>query len=164
MPRRDNGRMDAAADLQTISDELARRAQARDVRIAAAESLTSGAIASALGRGSDASDWFAGGIVAYSEQVKRDVLGVTAASVLTPQCARELALGAVRLLGADLAVAVTGVGGPDPEEGLPSGTVYAATAYGDDVRDVEWHFDGDPGAVVEQTVAAALGLLRDALA
>ena len=148
--------------LQSLSDEIGRRARGRSV--AAAESLTSGAIASALGRGDDASAWFAGGVVAYAERVKREVLGVTAASVLSPQCARELATGAARLLGADVAVAVTGVGGPDPEEGLPPGTVYAAVCIGDDVTDAAWRFDGDPAAVVEQTVLAALRLVRAALA
>lgn len=153
-----------ADDLQTLSDEIGRLARDRSVTIAAAESLTSGAIASALGRGDEASDWFAGGVVAYAERVKREVLGVTAESVLTPQCARELATGVADLLGAHVAVAVTGVGGPDPEEGLPPGTVYAAVRVGDDVTDAAWRFDGDPSAVVEQTVLAALRLVRDALA
>jgi nicotinamide-nucleotide amidase len=133
------------------------------VTIAAAESLTSGAISSAFGRGEAASEWFAGGVVAYAERVKRDVLDVTAESVLTPQCARELATGVADLLGADVAVAVTGVGGPDPEEGLPPGTVYAAVAVGGQVTDAAWRFDGDPSAIVEQTVLAALRLVRDAL-
>jgi nicotinamide-nucleotide amidase len=150
-------------DLQSRSDEIGRMAQDRSVRIAAAESLTSGAIASALGRGEEASEWFAGGVVAYAESVKRDVLGVTATSVLTAQCARELATGVARLLDADVAVAVTGVGGPDPEEGLPAGTVYAAVCVGDEVTDATWRFEGDPSAIVEQTVTAALGLVRRAL-
>ena len=150
-------------DLQSRSDEIGRMAQDRSARIAAAESLTSGAIASALGRGEEASDWFAGGVVAYAESVKRDVLGVTATSVLTAQCARELATGVARLLDADVAVAVTGVGGPDPEEGLAPGTVYAAVCVGDEVTDATWRFDGDPSAIVEQTVTAALGLVRSAL-
>ena len=150
-------------DLQSRSDEIGRMAQDRSVRIAAAESLTSGAIASALGRGEEASEWFAGGVVAYAESVKRDVLGVTATSVLTAQCARELATGVARLLDADVAVAVTGVGGPDPEEGLPAGTVYAAVCVGDEVTDATWRFEGDPAAVVEQTVMAALGLAHRAL-
>jgi nicotinamide-nucleotide amidase len=156
--------MDAAADLQSLADEIGRRARERGLQVATAESLTSGAIASALGRGSDASEWLAGGVVAYSVRVKRDVLGVTAASVLTSKCARELAAGVARVLGADIAVAVTGVGGPDPEEGLPPGTVFAAVAVAGDVSDVEWRFGGDPASVVEQTVRAALELLRDALA
>jgi nicotinamide-nucleotide amidase len=151
-------------DLQSLSDEIGRLARDRSLTVAAAESLTSGAIASAFGRGEAASEWFAGGVVAYAERVKRDVLGVTAESVLTPQCARELATGVAGLLGADVAVAVTGVGGPDPEEGLPPGTVYAAVDVGEQVTDAAWRFDGDPSAVVEQTVLAALRLVRDALA
>jgi nicotinamide-nucleotide amidase len=150
-------------ELQSLSDEIGRLARDRSLVIAAAESLTSGAIASAFGRGEGASEWFAGGVAAYAERVKRDVLGVTAESVLTPQCARELATGVADLLGADVAVAVTGVGGPDPEEGLPSGTVYAAVRVGERVTDAAWRFDGDPSAVVEQTVLAALRLVRDAL-
>ena len=151
-------------DLQSHSDEIGRRARARSVSVAAAESLTSGAIASALGRGEEASAGFAGGVVAYAERVKRELLGVSAASVLSPQCARELAAGVARLLDADVAVAVTGVGGPDPEEGLPPGTVFAAVCVGDQVTDAAWRFEGDPSAVVEQTVLAALGLVRAALA
>jgi nicotinamide-nucleotide amidase len=162
-PAGQNGRM-ADDDLQTLTDEIGRLARERSVAVAAAESLTSGAIASALGRGDQASEWFAGGVVAYAEHVKRDVLGVTADSVLTPQCAAELATGVAELLGADVAVAVTGVGGPDPEEGLPPGTVYAALRNGDTVTDAAWRFDGDPSAVVEQTVLAALRMVRDALA
>lgn len=153
-----------ADDLQSLSDEIGGLARDRSLTIAAAESLTSGAIASAFGRGEEASEWFAGGVVAYAERVKREVLGVTAESVLTAQCARELATGVADLLGADVAVAVTGVGGPDPEEGLPPGTVYAAVAVGERVTDAAWRFDGDPSAVVEQTVVAALRLVRDALA
>lgn len=150
-------------DLDQLTTEIAALARQRGILVAAAESLTSGAISSAFGRGEQASEWFAGGVVAYAERVKRDVLGVTATSVLTPQCARELATGVARLLAADVAVAVTGVGGPDPEEGLPPGTVYAAVTAGDDVTEAVWRFDGDPSAVVEQTVRAALELVRSAL-
>ena len=151
-------------DLQSLSDEIGRRARSRSMSVAAAESLTSGAIASALGRGEAASEWFEGGVVAYAERVKRELLGVSAASVLSPQCARELATGVARLLGADVAVAVTGVGGPDSEEGLPPGTVYAAVCVGEEVTDAAWRFEGGPSAVVEQTVLAALELVRGALA
>ncbi|MBM7502569.1 CinA family protein [Agromyces aurantiacus] len=155
--------MAADDDLHSLADEIGRMARARGLAVATAESLTSGAIASGLGRGEGASEWFAGGVVAYAERVKRDVLGVTATSVLTAQCARELATGVARLLDADVAVAVTGVGGPDAEEGLPPGTVYAALRVGDEVTDATWRFEGDPSSVVEQTVRAAIGLVRAAL-
>jgi len=151
-------------DLQSLADEIGHRARERAMLVATAESLTAGAISSALGRGERASDWFAGGVVAYSERVKRELLGVTATSVLTAQCARELATGVARVLGADVGIAVTGVGGPEPEDGLPPGTVYAAVAVGDELGEAVWRFEGDPSEVVEQTVRSALELARSALA
>lgn len=156
---------DPADEFAAIADDIAQRVQAAGLRVAAAESLTSGAIANALGAGPDASEWFQGGVVAYAESVKRDVLGVKAESVISTQCARELATGVARLLGAEVAVAVTGVGGPEPEGDEPAGSVYAAVLVGGDIRDAHFQFDdGDPSVVVHRTVRAALELLRDALA
>lgn len=154
---------DPAEEFTSIAEEVADRAQAAGLTVAAAESLTSGALSNALGAGHEASEWFRGGIVAYAEGVKRDVLGVTAESVASAQCARELVTGTARLLGADAAVAVTGVGGPEPADGEPAGSVYAAVAVRGETRDAHFQFAGDPSEVVHQTVGAALRLLRDAL-
>lgn len=154
---------DPAEQFADIAAEIARRVQAAGLTVAAAESLTSGALSNALGAGPDASDWFRGGIVAYAEGVKRELLGVTAASVTSAQCARELATGVARLLGADAAVAVTGVGGPDSTDGEPPGTVFAAVTVRGATHDARFEFDGDPSEIVHQTVRAALELLRDAL-
>ncbi|WP_448811552.1 CinA family protein [Agromyces bauzanensis] len=155
---------DPADEFAGIAAEVARRAQAAGLTVAAAESLTSGAITNTLGAAPDASEWLRGGVVAYAEGVKRDVLGVTADDITSAQCARELAAGVARLLGADAAVSVTGVGGPEPADGEPAGSVYAAVAVRGDIRDAHFQFDGDPSEVVHATVRAALELLRDALA
>lgn len=154
---------DPADEFAAIAAEIANRAQAAGFTVAAAESLTSGAITNALGAAHEASEWLRGGVVAYAEQVKREVLGVTAREIESAQCARELASGVAQLLGADAAVSVTGVGGPEPEGDEPPGSVYTAVAVRGDLRDVHWQFDGDPSEVVHQTVGAALRLLRDAL-
>jgi nicotinamide-nucleotide amidase len=154
---------DPAEEAAGIAEEIARRAAASGMTVAAAESLTSGAISNALGAAPEASDWFRGGIVAYAEAVKRDLLGVSAVQVASAACARELVDGVARLLDADAAVAVTGVGGPEPDEGEPAGSVYGAVAVRGRIRDAHWQFDGDPAQVVHRTVHAALGLLRDAL-
>lgn len=154
---------DPADEFAGIAAEVARRAQAAGLTVAAAESLTSGAITNALGAAPDASEWLRGGVIAYAEEVKRDVLGVTADDITSARCARELAVGVARLLGADAAVSVTGVGGPDPEDGEPAGSVYAAVAVRSELRDAHFQFDGDPSEVVHATVRAALELLRDAL-
>ncbi len=129
-------------------------------RVAAAESLTSGAIASHLGAAEAASDWFAGGVVAYSRQVKFSVLHVEPGPVVTEACARQMARGVLDLLSADVAVAVTGAGGPDPEEDMPPGTVFIAVCSGGDVRVEQHRFDGDPEQVVRDTTLGALRLLR----
>jgi nicotinamide-nucleotide amidase len=154
---------DPADEFARLAIEVAERAQAAGLPIATAESLSSGGIANALGAAPEASEWFRGGVVAYAESVKRDVLGVEADSVNSAQCARELATGVARLLDAGAAVAVTGVGGPEAEDDEPAGSVYAAVTVQGEVRDAHFQFDGDPPQVVHQTVGAALEMLRDAL-
>jgi nicotinamide-nucleotide amidase len=154
---------DPADEFAQTAAEIGRRATAIGMTVAAAESLSSGGITNALGAAPEASDWLRGGVVAYAEAVKREVLGVTAESVTSAQCAREMAEGVARLLGADAAVAVTGVGGPDPADGEPAGTVFAAVTVNGVTRDRRFRFDGDPPEVVHQTEDAALEMLRDAL-
>jgi nicotinamide-nucleotide amidase len=140
--------------------EIADRVRQAGRTVAVAESLTSGAIASHLGAAGSASDWFAGGVVAYSSDVKFTVLGVDPGPVITASCASQMASGVARLMAADFAVAVTGVGGPDPEEGRPAGTVYIGvhTPNGDTVE--EHHFAAeDPRRILRDTIQAALRML-----
>ncbi len=154
---------DPADEFAPLAEEIARRVSAAEMTVAAAESLSSGGLTNALGAAPAAADWLRGGVVAYAEDVKRGLLGVTALSVTTAQCAREMAEGVARLLGADVAVAVTGVGGPEPADGEPAGTVFAAVTVRGATRDRRFQFAGDPAEVVHQTVGAALAMLRDAL-
>src|SRR5688572_4998019 len=92
--------------------------------VAVAESLTGGMLSSRLARREGASDWFRGGVVAYSRLTKERLLGIGDVPVVSEAAARAMAENVARLLSADLAVAVTGVGGPDPEDGVPPGTVW----------------------------------------
>lgn len=140
--------------------ELAERIAEADASIAVAESLTGGQLSGALAAAPDASDWFRGGLVAYAPEVKFDVLGVTPGPVVTAQCAEEMATGVERLLMARIGVGVTGVGGPDPGEGHPAGTVFAAVSTQGRVVVREWHFGGEPEEVLEQTIDAILRLLH----
>jgi nicotinamide-nucleotide amidase len=132
--------------------------------IAVAESLTGGLLSNRLARLPGAADWFRGGVVAYSRAVKEDLLGIGDAPVVSERAARAMARHAASLLGADVGVAVTGVGGPDPQDGLPAGTVWIALHRpdGDDLAE-EHAFAGDPVDVVEQTCAAAGRLLQRGL-
>lgn len=131
--------------------------------MAAAESLTGGAVSSALAAAPQASDWYHGCVVAYSPRVKFDVLGVTPGPLVTDRCADELAHGAARVLEADAAVSTTGVGGPDPEEGEDPGTVYVGVVVPSGSSTHRLELDGSPGEVVELATQHALRLLLDAL-
>jgi len=126
--------------------------------VAAAESVTGGQLTSQLSAGGGASEWFRGGLVAYSEYAKFSVLGVDPGPVITRACAEQMAAGVRQLLSADYAVSTTGAGGPGPEEGQPPGTVFIAVASPAGCRVREYHFDGEPEQIVR---AAALQALRD---
>ncbi len=131
--------------------------------LAVAESLTGGLLASAFARASGSSDWFRGGIVGYSSEVKYDLLGVPEGPVVSEAAAAAMARGAGRLLGADVAVAVTGVGGPDPQDGQPPGTVWAATWPDQLGGAVLLRLSGSPESICEQVCAQTVRLLRERL-
>jgi nicotinamide-nucleotide amidase len=124
--------------------------------IATAESCTAGRIAEVLACVEKAADFLRGGLVAYQEQIKRDLLGVTSASVLSKEAASQMAVGAARLFGADVTVATTGVAGDETEEGTPPGTVYIATAVDGRVVASTYRFDGTPEQVCERARRRAL--------
>jgi nicotinamide-nucleotide amidase len=131
--------------------------------LAVAESLTGGLLAGAFARASGSSEWFRGGIVAYSSSVKHDLLDVPAGPVVSKAAAEAMAGGAGRLLKADVALAVTGVGGPDPQDDEPPGTVWAATwpAWLGDA--VLLRLSGSPESICAQVCAQTVRMLRERL-
>ncbi len=144
-------------------ESIAELAKEHGFTVGAAESLTGGAVSSALARGSGAADWYHGCVVSYSRAVKADLLGVTAEKLVTDRCAREMVEGATKVLEVDAAVSTTGAGGPDPEEGQPPGTVHVAVLVRGELTCHELHLDGDPGEVVDAATETSLGLLLDAM-
>jgi nicotinamide-nucleotide amidase len=151
---------DPEPDLAEV-EAIASLATRLGLTIGVAESLTSGLLAQRLGAGPDAADWFRGGIVAYASDVKYDVLGVPPGPVVTPECARAMARGAARMLGAEATVAATGVGGPGPEEGHPPGTVYLAALVRAHETCERLDLTGSPAEVLRQTTDRALRVLLD---
>ena len=156
----------SATSAGAADEDLVRRisaaARAQGLRLAVAESLTCGRISSALGSGEAAAEWYRGAVVSYDADVKFRVLAVTPGPVVTQECAREMAQGVRRLLQADLALAITGVGGPGPDEGCPAGTVHLAVATADGTRDVHTCLPGDPRDVVAAATSLALAELAEA--
>jgi PncC family amidohydrolase len=163
--------MDASAEPLSA---LARRVQDACVEagltVATAESCTGGLVAHAITENPGSSAYFVGGIVSYSNVSKRDLLGVgegllASHGAVSAQVAVAMATGAAERLHADLAVAVTGVAGPDggsPDK--PVGLVYVAVhdASGADVRRYQWA--GDRAANIRASAAAALDLLLERVA
>lgn len=160
----------SAGTVQTayvLAEGVIREAAARGVTVATAESLTGGLVAAALTGVPGASAVVRGGVVSYASAVKAAVLGVpadllAARGAVDPEVAVAMAFGAARVVGADLAVATTGVAGPDAADGKPVGRVYIAT--NDPVAVRELDLPGDRAAIRAATVAAALDLLAQALA
>lgn len=151
-------------DMTRLAGTVAELASRLGRTVAVAESLTSGKLATTLGAAPGASDWFHGGVVAYSHRVKYDVLGVRRGPVICAEAAAAMALGVQRLTGADLTVAVTGAGGPGPEEGRPAGTIFLACAGEGGIElEQELRLDGEPSQIVDQTVHAAVRALVSAL-
>jgi len=153
-----------ATESQEHVERIARLAGERGLDVAAAESLTSGLLSSRLGAGPDASEWFRGAVVAYQEPVKFEVLGVPEGPVVTAECAEQMARGVADLLGASVAVSVTGVGGPDPSEGESPGTVYVGVLVDDDLTVHRLDLAGDdPDRILHVTADEALRVLAEAL-
>ncbi|PDP89008.1 damage-inducible protein CinA [Glycomyces fuscus] len=136
---------------------------------ATAESLTGGLVGAHLTSVPGASGTYRGGVVAYATDAKESVLGVPGEllaehGAVHPEVAGHMALGVRRLLGSDYGVAVTGVAGPDPQDGQPVGTVFVAVATpGGDTRVRRFRFTGDRGGIRYRTVEGALLLLDSTL-
>ena len=149
--------------------ELAARLQAACLSagstLALAESCTGGLVAAALTDRAGSSGYFVGGVVSYSNEAKRDVLGVDpdvldAHGAVSAQVARAMAVGARERFGARVAAAVTGIAGPDGGTAAkPVGLTYIAVADDDgvDVRRIVW--PGDRAANRRDSVLAVLEML-----
>lgn len=161
---------------------LVARLTAAGQTVATAESLTGGLVCARLVDVPGASAVVRGGVVAYATELKAALLGVDAGllaerGAVDPDVALAMAAGVRARLAADWGLATTGVAGPDPQDGVPAGTVYVAVCgpggptgagpaaasgwVGGVVRRLA--LAGDRPAVREGAVAAVLGLLAERL-
>jgi nicotinamide-nucleotide amidase len=150
------------AELEALARELGQALLARNQRIAAAESCTGGWIAKALTDVPGSSRWFEGGVVSYSNAAKHSVLGVPADLIaahgaVSEPVVRAMAEGARAKLGSDIAIAVSGVAGPDGGTAdKPAGLVWFAWASRRGTVSERRTFAGDREAVRRQSVELAL--------
>jgi nicotinamide-nucleotide amidase len=131
--------------------------------LAVAESLTGGLLANRFAAAPGASEWFRGGVVSYQKTVKFTVLGVPEGPVVTEDAALAMARGVRTLMNAGVAVAVTGAGGPDPQDGQPPGTVWVAVDTGAQTATRKHTFDGTPPEVCDHAATASVALLLEVL-
>lgn len=158
-----------------VPDEVARaaagvveRAGAAGVTLGCAESCTGGLVSGALTAVPGSSAVVRGGVVSYAIAVKRSVLGVSdevldapGVGAVSSACAAQMAEGARRVLGCDVAVSVTGIAGPGgAEPGKPVGTVWFGLATPAGTTTALETFDGSRDEVRRAAVLRALALLR----
>ena len=155
------GELVFAVDDETMESSVLSLCEARGWTVGVGESLTGGFVGARLANVPGASRVFRGSIASYATEVKRDVLGVTAEQVVTEEAAKQMAEGALRVLGADVGIAITGVAGPDEMEGQPVGTVWYAIAIpGHETEAVTARLPFDRERIRQFSTISVLNLLR----
>jgi PncC family amidohydrolase len=156
----------AEKQLESMVGELVR---SKGLTVSLAESCTGGLLGHRLTNVPGSSDYFIGGVIAYSYEAKERVLGVRHSTLydhgaVSEQTALEMAQGARRLFGTDLALSVTGIAGPGggmPDK--PVGLVYIAISTRDQDMCHRFVWEDDREENKAHSAQAALGLLVDCL-
>lgn len=152
----------------TDAHDLVRLLTRRRQTVATAESLTAGLVTATLTTVPGASAVVRGGLVVYATDLKASLAGVpedllARHGAVHPDVARALAEGARTRCGADWGIGLTGVAGPDPQDGVPPGRVYLAVAGPTGGTDRTLEVEGDRAAVRAASVTAAIDAVYTAL-
>jgi nicotinamide-nucleotide amidase len=146
-------------------DRIAHLAQAKKITLVTVESCTAGALANALAQAKGASDFLHGGFVVYTKANKVSAVGVPEELIakhtaVSAQVARAMAEGGLRRTPANIAIAITGVAGPEPDEdGNPVGLTYLAAVKRDGgILSEELRLSGGKSEICRQAMSAALRL------
>ena len=110
-------------DGETMESVVLGLLQERGWTLGVAESVTGGLVGGRITNVPGSSSVFRGGVISYASEVKFDLLGVDRGPVVSEEAAVQMALGAQRVIGSDVAIALTGVAGPDEQDGRPAGTL-----------------------------------------
>ena len=150
--------------IRSISDKLLQRG----FRLTIAESCTGGFICNAVTNMPGSSGFFDLGVVVYSEEAKRTVLGISASllrkhGTVSEEAAVAMAKGAKRLSGSDVSLSVTGVAGPESIEGKEVGLIYMAVAMEDMEETQGIRLTGEREDIKRQASLEALQFLNQVL-
>ncbi len=154
-------------DRRSLAASLGDELQRRGLSLGLAESCTGGLVSRLLTEYPGATGYYKGGVCSYANSVKEGVLGVLPKTLETygavsEEVAREMAIGARRSLGVDLALALTGIAGPEggsPEK--PVGLVHWAVASARQVRTEQRVFSGERGQIQTRAALAGLWTVRE---
>lgn len=130
--RRVVGEVVFGTDDDTMESVVLGLMRERGLTLGLAESVTGGLVAGRLTNVAGSSEVVRGSIVSYASEVKFDVLGVTPGEVVNERAAVEMAVGAKRVLGSDVGLALTGVAGPTEQDGMKPGTLCIGIVLADD--------------------------------
>ncbi|MGV9677507.1 CinA family protein [Nocardia sp. NPDC003482] len=141
--------------------ELVAGLRASGTTLATAESLTAGLLAATVAGVPGASTVLRGGLIVYATDLKHTLAGVSEHTLTTDgpvsaRTAEQLAVGARTVCGADLGVGLTGVAGPDPQDGHPPGTVYLGVSGSEGTEVMRLKLAGDRWTIRLAAVRAAV--------
>lgn len=148
--------------IQKLSETIVKMLTLRGETISTAESITGGLIGGAITGVPGSSEVFLGGVISYSNQMKKDELGITAADikkvgVVSEAIAVAMALAIQKRTKSTWAISSTGVAGPGPVDGIPAGTVWIAIAGPKIAQGIELSIAGKREIVRLGAVESALG-------
>ena len=154
--------------LEELAASVVQRMTARGLRLATAESTVGGLIGYALTSVPGASKVFAGGVTAYANAPKREVLRVPAATMdeygsISAGTVEAMANGARELFGVDVAVAESGMAGPTQQRTQPGGLYYIGVVADGHERVERYEFEGDRTETMREAATVALWLVSDYL-
>lgn len=159
-----------AVDAPELVEQCASALAAKGYRIAVAESCTGGGLGELLTRQPGSSDYFAGGVISYSNELKSRLLQVSPSTLqefgaVSKECAKAMVLGLANSCGAEISVSITGVAGPGGgSDEKPVGTVFVGLKSPEDLRIAHLTLRGDRSGVRHRAAQWALRMVVDALA
>lgn len=148
--------------MKQSAEKLVNKLREKGLHIATAESCTGGMVSAAVTSVAGASEIFDGGVVSYANKVKHRILGVSEETLaehgaVSEECAREMAEGVRRLMGADIGISLTGIAGPGGGTAeKPVGTVYLGVSDKNETYALRLSLSGDREAIRQESVKAAL--------
>ncbi|MBU0567252.1 nicotinamide-nucleotide amidohydrolase family protein [bacterium] len=158
-----------SASIAILEEEIGKLLKEKGLTLSCAESCTGGLLSHRITNVSGSSNYFKGAVLAYSNQVKTDLLKVPAEMLLkhgavSSQVAKSMAEGVASLLGADISLSITGIAGPSGgSKEKPVGLVYEALFDRGEILIKRFRFSGSREEIKEKAATASLEMLRERL-